>query len=450
MDGTTKRKIKHKPKVKFTEKRLQSLPCPTKGYDLYRDAENSNLAVRVTAGDARSYVYESRVNGENVRVTIGKVGKWKLADAKAEARRLATVIDRGIDPRDEAAAERARAEAARTETQRHAHIVAGVWDAYIKANKANWGERHLDDHLSLAHPGKAKKKRGKGLTKPGPLAALMGLKLSELTSEYVASWLEREAKKRPTSAAGSYRLLRAFVKWTADEKEYQGIIPVDACTAKRVRAVLPPSNAKKNDCLQKGQLAAWFAGVRRTRNSVVAAFLQCLLLTGARREELGRLRWGDVDFTWNQMTLRDKVEGTRIIPLTPYVASLLNALPRRNEWVFHSVTAKAGRLVEPTKAHIAALKAAGMPHVTLHGLRRSFRTLSGWLAMPVGLVAQIMGHKPSAIAEKHYEDRPVDMLAEHHVKLEAWILEQAGIAFAPTPAGRLGVVTADGAVRAAL
>jgi hypothetical protein len=42
-------------------------------------------------------------------------------------------------------------------------------------------------------------------------------------------------------------------------------------------------------------------------------------------------------------------------------------------------------------------------------------------------VAQIMGHKPSATAEKHYRRRPLDLLRLWHVKIEAWILEQAGI-----------------------
>ena len=56
-------------------------------------------------------------------------------------------------------------------------------------------------------------------------------------------------------------------------------------------------------------------------------------------------------------------------------------------------------------------------------MRRSFGTLSEWVECPVGVVAQIMGHKPSAIAEKHYRRRPLDLLRMWHV----WILEQAGI-----------------------
>lgn len=40
-----------------------------------------------------------------------------------------------------------------------------------------------------------------------------------------------------------------------------------------------------------------------------------------------------------------------------------------------------------------------------------------------------MGHKPSALAEKHYRRRPIDLWRMWHEKIEAWILEQAGIEF---------------------
>jgi intergrase/recombinase len=60
-------------------------------------------------------------------------------------------------------------------------------------------------------------------------------------------------------------------------------------------------------------------------------------------------------------------------------------------------------------------------------LRRSFGTLSEWVEVPVGVVAQIQGHAPSALAEKHYRRRPLDLLRVWHTKIEAWILEQAGM-----------------------
>ena len=59
------------------------------------------------------------------------------------------------------------------------------------------------------------------------------------------------------------------------------------------------------------------------------------------------------------------------------------------------------------------------------------------------MVAQIQGHKPSATAEKHYRVRPLDLLRVHHERIEAWILEQAGIVFdAQAAPGALRVVQA--------
>ena len=155
--------------------------------------------------------------------------------------------------------------------------------------------------------------------------------------------------------------------------------------------------------------------------------LQAALLTGARREEVAGIRWEDVDFQWKAMTIRDKVEGTRNIPLTPYVATLLAGLPRRNDWVFSSPAAASGRLQEPRIMHNKALTAAGLPALSIHGLRRSFGTLAEWVECPAGVSAQIMGHKPSATAEKHYRVRPLVLLRQWHTKIEGWILNEAGI-----------------------
>ncbi len=137
------------------------------------------------------------------------------------------------------------------------------------------------------------------------------------------------------------------------------------------------------------------------------------------------------------------MEGERVIPLTAYVAHLLAGLPRRNDKVFSSATAEGGALTAPRKHHVEACTAAGIERLSLHGLRRSFKSLTEWLEIPAGVVAQIMGHKPSATAEKHYTVRPLDLLRVHHERIEAWVLEQAGIAFdrAAEP-GKLRMVTA--------
>ena len=79
--------------------------------------------------------------------------------------------------------------------------------------------------------------------------------------------------------------------------------------------------------LQREQLAAWFASVRKIRNPIISAYLQTLLINGARREEVAGLRCADVDCQWNNIKMGDKVEDFRMMPMTPYVAHLLAALP---------------------------------------------------------------------------------------------------------------------------
>jgi integrase len=92
-------------------------------------------------------------------------------------------------------------------------------------------------------------------------------------------------------------------------------------------------------------------------------------------------------------------------------------------------TSLSGHITEPNYAHTTACTVACVGHVSLHGLRRSFKSLTEWQEIPAGVVAQIMGHKPSATAEKHYTVRPLELLALHHERIESWILEQAGIVF---------------------
>ena len=177
----------------------------------------------------------------------------------------------------------------------------------------------------------------------------------------------------------------------------------------------------KKDVLQKSELDTWLAAVQQHQNPIIAACTQMMLLTGAKPGERLALHREDVNTQWKGISIRNKVEGTREMPATPYMLHLLAALPRRNEWVFFSPTSATGCLTEPNNPHTRACRAAGLEGLTLHGLRRSFKSLAVWLQVPVGVVAQIQGHKPSATAEKHYTVRPLELLRLHHEKIEAWI-----------------------------
>jgi integrase len=447
-------------KVEFTAARVAAHCCTAQKSQAFMwDSVAPGLGLRATPRGDKGYVFQSKLNGKTMRINIGKPATWSIRAAQIEARRLQTLIDMGRDPRqvvaDELSAEQdarvtrqasidaaeaeeqLKAEAKRLQDRRESVTLGVAWPKYIsarrnakrKGGKQGWSEWHVRDHENVARIGGAKKIRGKGLTEPGPLSSLLSVRLADLNGKRIAQWLSAETARRPTQAALAFRLLSVFVNWCDSQPEYSGLVPPGACKAQHVRDELPSTNTREGDSLQREQLAPWFKAVSGMGNQVQSAYLQALLLTGARRRELGALQWTDVDFQWLSMTIRDKVEGERTIPLTPYMRQLLSSLPRYpgNPWVFSSVSSANGQLAEPTPGHKRALIAAGLPDLTLHGLRRSFGSLAEWTETPIGVVAQIMGHKPSAIAEKHYRRRPLDLLRMWHVKIEAWILEQAGI-----------------------
>ncbi|MCF8110892.1 MAG: integrase family protein [Desulfobacteraceae bacterium] len=418
---------------KLTAGRVREFKCPVdKTQDFLWDSEVPGLGVRATMG-AKVFVFQGRFDGKTIRAKIGDVRTWPIDSidpnhpgARQEARRLQGLIDQGIDPRIDKKERLAEQEAKREESHRGEVTLGEVWPIYLEARRNRWGDRYYLDHIRVAQQGGEKKKRGKGKTKPGPLSTLMHLKLNALTSDQVSKWAAEESVKRPTQTRIAFECLRGFINWCNDQPDYRGLAATDACSPRIKRQTLPRKKAK-DDCLQKEQLSAWFEAVRGLYNPVISAYLQALLLTGARREELSCLKWEDADFKWSSITIHDKVEGLRTIPLTPYVSSLLASLPRRNAYVFSSPTAASGRLVEPRIPHNKALVVAGIEGLTIHGLRRSFGTLAEWVEVPAGVVAQIMGHKPSATAEKHYRRRPLDLLRQWHFKIEAWILSEAGI-----------------------
>jgi integrase len=436
-------------KVNFTAGRVASFKCPEGKRDAFLwDTKQQGLGLRAYPSGRRAYIFQVSINNKTQRAVIGDEQAFSIDQARNEAAKLKIAASNNIKPSKIKRERVAAAQAEDRELKRGQVTLGQVWAEYIEANRPNWGEKHYKDHLKAVQPAGIPWARGKGLTtKQGCLYPLINTTLGSLTAIKIKNWLDKENQTRSGVAAQTYRLLFACLNWTTEQEEYIGLVDIATLRTKAVKKTVVRMKARE-DVLQKEQLQGFFQHVRHIQNPVISAFVQALLLTGARRGELSGLKWGDVDFQWNSLTIRDKnnskggLDGVRVIPLTPYLANLLNQLPRRNEWVFSSPTGKTGKLTEPRKSIDPAFKAAGIEGLTLHGLRRSFSTLSEWVEVPAGVVAQIMGHKPSATAEKHYKQRPLDLLRKWHTTIEAWILEQAGLQQPTKTEQRLKVVEA--------
>jgi integrase len=410
---------------------IERLSCPAGKLQAFmRDAKAPGLRVRVTAAGAKSFVFEAKLNRQTIRRTIGDVRAWSIEAARNEANRLRVTLDGGTDPREVARDLLAAKAAAKASATAQAVTVGDVWPRYLIEGKPKRKEafkpRYRADLEAMAKPGGEKKKRGEGNTRPGPLFPLLALALSQVNEDTLKSWYDLEALTGQHQAARALMMFRGFMRWCSAKPEYRALIDRDAGKAAAIVEGLP-SNTRRTDALEAAQVTGWWTGVEQLNNRTASMYLRALLLTGARREEIAALKWTDVDFQWRKLTIADKVEATRVIPLTPYLAQQLATLPRINEFVFAS-TGKAGRIADTRASHSKALQSAGICSLTIHGLRRSFSLLGESAGAPAGAIAQVMGHKPSATAEG-YRPRSVDALRPYLAQIEAHILEQAGIVF---------------------
>ena len=106
--------------------------------------------------------------------------------------------------------------------------VADVWPRYMAEGKpkrkAAWKPRYVADLQKAASMGGEPKKRGKGKTKPGHLAALMPLPLASIDQDTIRDWYASRSQDGADSSrsrrgdvfAGSWagaRRRKTFARW---------------------------------------------------------------------------------------------------------------------------------------------------------------------------------------------------------------------------------------------
>ena len=75
-------------RVKLTAGRVDGFQCEAgKSQSFLWDATAPGLAVRATAG-AKAFIFQAKLNGQAIRITLGSPDTWTIQEAQAEARRL--------------------------------------------------------------------------------------------------------------------------------------------------------------------------------------------------------------------------------------------------------------------------------------------------------------------------------------------------------------------------
>ena len=427
-------------KVPFTAGRVSKFCCEAgKAASFLWDTESTGLGLKASSGGAKNYVLQSRLEtGATVRLTIGSTKTWTLGAARDEARRLQTLIDSGIDPRDEkreriaaAEAKRAAAEAARAEADRQArYTLRALCDAYLCA---------------LERAGKGKSAAGaRSLFKCHIDQDTANKPARAVTAHEVAALVRRVREAGKERAAGVLRSYLSAAFNAAKRAPFDSALPADliafSIEHNPVDAIPAIAVQRGDRTLSAGELRAYIGHLLRIGHETGPelsdmALLLALYAGGQRMAQLLRAKVGDFDQDTATLRLWDgKGKRTQprehLLPLAPHAAGMVAALVERAKaretdrakhaglWLFstHGRVAMNPETVSNRAAEVCA--GIGGEPFNLRDIRRTVETMLAGLGISKDTRAQLLSHGISGVQAAHYDQHTYT--DEKRAALVAW------------------------------
>ncbi len=155
------------------------------------------------------------------------------------------------------------------------------------------------------------------------------------------------------------------------------------------------------------------------KNLYAVAFVRLALMTGARKNELLKLRWSDVDLKRGRLHLPDSKTGKRAIALSDPARDLLATLPKVKSNPHVLIGAKEGaHLVNVNKFWLRVRREADLQDVRIHDLRHTFASIGVSNGVPLSVVGKLLGHKHASTTSRYAHlsdpslDEGVDMIGQ--------------------------------------
>lgn len=396
---------------RLTLERIRRFTCPPgKQQAFLFDTEAPRLALRITAAGAKSFIFEAKLNRQTIRRTIGDPAAWSLEEAREEARRLQTLVDKGEDPRELDRAKREAKEAIKREQEAaKTYTLAALFNDYAA---------HLEKQ------GKAGSARcARSQFKHCP-AAIAGKPAKAITSDEIADLLRAIHEQGKQRTAGSLRSYLLACYNVAQRARFDPALPV-AFKAYGVASnpvqPIPAIAANAGDrVLTEEELKAYLAalGSSQTDNALRLA----LLAGGQRMEQLLRAEVKDWSASTKTLRLEDakgrrKQARPHYLPLAPKAAALVASLAeaakeREDKRLLPLVATTAGKRAK------AISKAMGGPAFDLRDLRRTVETMLAAMGISKDTRAQLLSHGLSGVQDKHYDRH--SYAEEKRAALVAW------------------------------
>ncbi|MFZ2418018.1 MAG: tyrosine-type recombinase/integrase [Smithellaceae bacterium] len=406
----------------LTETRIKSYACPIgKHQAFFWDATEKRLAVRVTSSGNKSYIFEGYLGKQTIRLTIGNVNDWNLDDARKEARRLQSLLDQKIDPREILKAKKAEKEATK---------------AAIESNKTYTLEALLETYADYLDA-RGKRKSGKlarSVTKchiKEVAPVLAATPANKVTSEQVAGIVRDVSEKGYSRTAGILRATLSAAFNCGRHALYDIQLPRKFIDFKIVNnpvdltKAIPINTSDRK--LTADDLKSYITAL--TDTNIDMALKLSLYSAGQRMAEILRAKvtdWDDVNKTLLLLDPKGKRTKPRehLLPLAETAAAIVSAQVSRArglgaDYLFPSATKKTpihDTQIGPRVTEIA--NALNMTQFNLRDIRRTVETQLAELGVSRDIRSQLLSHGISGVQAVHY-DR-YDYIKEKKAVLIKW------------------------------
>jgi len=389
--------------MKLTAATVRTLALPKGVSDkIFFDDELPRFGVRVRAGGSRTWIVQYGIGGKERKLPLGLVSALDPSKARSLAKDVLARVRLGEDPL--ALKHEARARANETLGAQLPRYLA-FKRASLRPRSYAQVARHLTVHAKPLHN--------------RPLATLASDRRG------VAIVLAKVAEASGPVEANMVRSsLSACCRWLMGE----GLLDGNPIIATNKAA----QNGARKRVLSDAELKRVWNGLDDGR---YGAIVKLLVLTGLRREEIGGLRWDEIDLDRELIHLpaeRCKNKRPHDQPLSSAARAIIAALPREGDRVF-AAFGSWGRAKERLDRKLGNDVAPWR----LHDLRRLVSTtMHDKLGIQPHIVEHILGHVGHQSGTAGVYNK-ADYLDERRRALEKWADYVEGIVTGKRPAAEV-------------
>jgi integrase len=395
---------------KLTQKMVDTTKAPATGQVFYRDEELEGFALRVTPG-SKSYIVECRVNGKARRITLGKASLLTIDEARLQARQTLVQMASGFDPHAEKRNEK----------------VASVTLLEV-----------LEEYLAVRTLKPSTVEVYRRVVKKS-LKEWLSLPITEITKNMVEDRHRQLASGTKHGHPGRaysnfcFKTLQTLLNYAAEKYEINGepiisVNPVSRLTKTRAWHRVHP----RTGVIPEYQLAAWYKAVDEIENKTVRDYLLLLLFTGVRRREGSSLKWTDIDFKSQTLTIRRtqaKNHRDHVLPICDFLFSILKARYENRGGSPYIFPGRANRshVTDFRFWQLQVREKTGCKFM-IHDLRRTFLSCAERLELPYYVLKRLANHTASSDTLVPYIVVSMERLRLHIERISAHFLELMQVA----------------------